>query len=167
MSDNDYTAPNHDGTEPLDNPADEAIAHFFAAPQQFRQFKTVSALAEHLGLSRMTVYRRAKESDVVLRIESLVRQNMRVADLIVCRAWPGIVEAQVSQALAGNIRAAKFCQERAWRPSPIFPAAAPAPAIGSADAIAMWQEKIDESQAEELDASKEDPGTEQDENGQA
>jgi HTH domain len=74
-----------DGTEPLDDPASEAIAQFFAAPRQFRKFDSAKALAENLGVSRMTVYRRAEDADVVRRMEWLLRKSMRSGDLIACR----------------------------------------------------------------------------------
>ena len=150
------------GAEPLDDLAHEAIARFFAAPREFRQFPSVSALAEHFGISRMTVYRWAEDGDVVRRIEWLLRKSMRSGDLIVCREWPSIVEAQVTAALAGDTRAAAFCLNRAWRQeTPIFGEVTTEPAIGGADALTLWQEKTNETaQAEELEAAEENPGTE-------
>ena len=152
----------YDGSEPLDDPADEAVAKFFAAPRQFRQFPSVCALAEHLGVSRMTVYRRAEDVDVVQRIEWLLRKSMRSGDLIVCREWPSIVEAQVTAALAGDTRAAAFCLNRAWRQeTSILGEVTTEPAIGGADALALWQEKTNETaQAEKLEAAEENPETE-------
>jgi len=156
----------YDGTTALNDPAHEAVARFFAAPRQFRQFPSAAALAEHFGVSRMTVYRWAEAVDVVRRTRWLLERSMRFGDLIACREWAGIVQAQVEAALAGDTRAAIFCQNRAWHHVPIFPNEPPAPAIGGADAIAMWHEKIDESRAEELDAAKKDPQMEQGKNGQ-
>lgn len=151
----------YDGTEPLDDPADEAIAQFLAAPQEFRQFKSVSALAKHFNLSRMTVYRRKENVDVVERIKWLLEKSMLFGDLIACREWAGIVKAQVKAALGGDIRAALFCQNRAWRQGSLncFGVETIEPSIAGADAITLWQEKPNEqSQAEELEA-KENPGT--------
>ncbi|MGB9242824.1 MAG: hypothetical protein WCC03_05680 [Candidatus Acidiferrales bacterium] len=160
-SNDDMTSNDYDGTKPLDDPADEAVALFFAAPRQFRQFKSASALAEHLGVSRMTIYRRAEDVDVAQRIMWLLRRSMRYADLLACREWPGIVQAQVTAALAGDLRAAMFCQNRAWRQSlDCLGVETIEPAIAGADAITLWQEKTNEqSEAEELEA-KENPGTE-------
>jgi hypothetical protein len=148
------------GAEPLDDPAYETIAQFFAAPRQFRQFKSVGALAEHFGLSRMTIYRRLEDVDVILRIKWLVRKSMLSGDLIACLEWHGIVEAQVRAALAGDLRAAMFCEGRAWRQSSIGDTS-PEPAIAGVHAIAIWQEKANETaQAEEVEAAKENPETE-------
>jgi hypothetical protein len=151
----------YDGTEPLDDPAFEAIAQFFAAPRQFRRFRSVNDLAKNVGACRMTIYRRLENVDVMLRIKWLVRKSMLSGDFTACLEWHGIMEAQVRAALAGDLRAAMFCQNRAWRQqTSIFGEVTIEPAIGGADAIAMWQEKTSApSQAEELEA-KENPGTE-------
>jgi len=106
------------GAEPLDDPVYETIAQFFAALRQFRQFKSVGALAEHFGLSRISIYRRLEDVDVILRIKWLVRKSMLSGDFIACLEWRGIMEAQVKAALNGDIRAAVFCQQRAWRQEP-------------------------------------------------
>jgi hypothetical protein len=170
MKPNDQNAPNghevvrqtdYDGTDPLDDPADEVIAKFFAAPSQFREFESVSALAEHLRISRMTAYRRAKNDDVIQRIKWLLRKSMQGGDLTACREWPGIVQAQVKAALAGDLRAAMFCQNRAWHQSlDLFGVETIEPAVGGADAITLWQEKTEQSEAEEPEAGKENPETE-------
>jgi hypothetical protein len=144
----------YDATEPLDNPAFEAIAQFFAAPSQFRQFSSVVALAGHLGISRMTIYRWSKDVDVVQRIEWLLRRSMRSGDLIAAREWRAIVEAQVRAAIAGDTRAAVFCQNRAWSESLIPGGVITVPAVGGADAIAMWQERTEPSEGEKLEANE-------------
>ena len=152
------------GAEPLDDPAYETIAQFFAAPRQFRQFKSVGALAEHFGLSRMTIYRRLEDVDVILRIKWLVRKSMLSGDLIACLEWHGIVEAQVRAALAGDLRAAMFCEGRAWRQSSNFGVMTTEVAIAGVDAIAIWQEKANEPSQAELEPAKDNPGMEQDKN---
>jgi len=152
------------GAEPLDDPAYETIAQFFAAPRQFRQFKSVGALAEHFGLSRMTIYRRLEDVDVMLRIKWLVRKSMLSGDLIACLEWHGIVEAQVRAALAGDLRAAMFCEGRAWRQSSNFGVMTTEVAIAGVDAIAIWQEKANEPSQAELEPAKDNPGMEQDKN---
>jgi hypothetical protein len=146
----------YDGSTALENPACEAIAQFFAAPRQLKQFKSANALAEHFGISRMTVYRRAQNDDLILRIRWLLRKSMQGADLLACREWPGIVQAQVTAALAGDFRAAMFCERRAWRQSlDCFGVETIEPAIAEADAITLWQEKTTEqSEAEELQAEE-------------
>jgi hypothetical protein len=139
----------YDGTEPLDDPAYKAIAKFFAAPRQFRQFSSVSALAEHFGVSRMTIYRRAQNNDVVQRIKWLLRKSMLSGDVIACQEWPGIVQAQVTAALAGNLRTAMFCQNRAWRQGlDCLGGETIEPAIAGADAITLWGETDEQSEAE-------------------
>ena|ERR1700719_1160698 len=152
------------GAEPLDDPAYETIAQFFAAPRQFRQFKSVGALAERFGLSRMTIYRRLEDVDVMLRIKWLVRKSMLSGDLIACLEWHGIVEAQVRAALAGDLRAAMFCEGRAWRQSSNFGVMTTEAAIAGVDAIAIWQEKANEPSQAELEPAKDNPGMEQDKN---
>jgi len=155
----------YDGTKALDDPAHEAVARFFAAPRQFRQFPSVAALAEHFGLSRMTVYRWAETVDVELRIRWLVTQSMLLGDLTACREWQGIVQAQVDAALDGDTRAAIFCLNRAWRQQrSLFGEMTTGPAIGGAHAIGLWQEK-ELSQAEAPEAAKENPGMKQSQNG--
>jgi hypothetical protein len=148
----------YDGAEALDDPAHEAIAVFFATSRQFRQFKSVSALAEQFGVSRITIYRRAADVDVVQRIKWLLERSMLSGDLIACREWAAIVKAQVEAALAGDTRAAMFCQSRAWRQNSTFDSNATEPAIAGVDTIATWLEAPNEfSTAEELDQAKENP----------
>lgn len=150
----------YDGTEALDDAAREAVALFFASPRQFRQFKSVSALAEQFGVSRITIYRRAADVDVVQRIKWLVQSSMLFGDLIACREWAGIVKAQVEAALAGDTRAAMFCQSRAWRQISTFDSNATEPAVAGVDTIATWLEETNEvSTAEEPDRAKENPET--------
>jgi hypothetical protein len=116
----------------------------------------------------MTVYRRAENIDVVQRIKWLLGKSMLFGDLIACREWPGIVKAQVQAALAGDTRAAMFCQNRAWRQSSsILGGVVLEPATGGADAIATCVEGINEvSQPEELDAAKDNPEMDQGKNPQ-
>lgn len=157
-----------DGSERLDSPGYEAIAQYFASPAQFRQFKSVSALAEHLGVSRMTIYRRVENVDVVQRIKWLLQKSMLFGDLIACREWAAIVKAQVQAALSGDTRAAIFCQNRAWRQSSsILGDVVFEPATGGVDALATSVEEISEvSQTEQLDVAKEDPRMDQGNNPQ-
>jgi hypothetical protein len=157
-----------DGSERLDDPAHEAIAQFFATPLQFRRFKSVRALAEHFGVSRMTIYRRAENVDVVQRIKWLLERSMHFGDLIACREWAGIMKAQVQAALSGDTRAAIFCQNRAWRQSSsILGDVVFEPATGGVDALATSVEEISEvSQGQELDAVEENSKMDQGRNPQ-
>jgi hypothetical protein len=82
----------YDGTKPLRHAALETVAQFFASPTQFRQFSSVFALAEHLGVSRMTIYRWSQNVDVVVRVQWLLSRSMRSGDLIAAREWRAIVE---------------------------------------------------------------------------
>ncbi len=156
----------YDGSEPFDDPAYEAIAQFFATPQQFRRFKSVSALAERFGVSRMTIYRRAGNVDVVQRIKWLIERSMRFGDLIASREWAGIVQAQVDAALAGDTRAAMFCMNRAWRQCSLFDGVTVEPALAGAKNIPTWLAENEVSKPEELDAAKENPEVEQGKNPQ-
>ena len=146
----------YDGTKALNDPAHEAVARFFAAPRQFRQFPSVAAIAEHFGVSRMTVYRWAGAVDVVRRTRWLLERSMRFGDLIACREWAGIVEAQVNAALGGDTRAAMFCLNRAWRQqSSTFGEITVEPATERADAMTIWHEKT-----MNLEVDKDDQGME-------
>src|ERR1700730_16401090 len=46
----------HDRREPLEYPGHETVAQFMATPQSMREFKSVTALAKHLGVTRKTIY---------------------------------------------------------------------------------------------------------------
>ena len=136
------------------------IAQHFAAPLQFRQFSSVVALAEHLGVSRMTCYRWSKDVDVVARIEWLLGRSMRSGDLIPAREWRSIMEAQVRAALRGDTRAAEFCLKRAWRrQTSILGEVTIEPAIGGADALMLWQETNETAQEEKEQTAEENPET--------
>jgi len=148
--------------KPTPDPAHEAVALFFASPRQFRKFKSVSALAEQFGVSRVTIYRWAADVDVVQRIKWLVDSSMFFGDLIACREWAGIVKAQVEAALAGDTRAAMFCQSRAWRQISTLDGKATETAIAGVDTIATWLEETNEvSTAEEPDKANENPEIQQ------
>ena len=152
---------NYDGSQPLDYPAHEAIAQFLATPKQFRQFKSTAVLAKHFNVSRMTIYRWAQDIDVVKRAEWLSRGNMVLGDFIACREWPSIVRAQVAAALAGDTRAAIFCQNRAWFPSLDLNTPINTPTletvIEGANNVAPLLEEDETSQSEELGTAKENP----------
>ena len=101
-------------TKPLDSPADEAIAEYLATPKSIRQFKSFSELAQHFNISRMTAYRRSKDSNVLQRVEWLLARHKLAGDLIARLHWGRIVAGQVKAAIAGDTKAAQFCKERAW-----------------------------------------------------
>lgn len=103
-----------DKTKPLDSPEDEAIAQYLATPKSIREFKSFSELAAHFNISRMTVYRRSKDSSILERVEWLLTHHKLAGDLIARLNWGRIVAGQVKAAVAGNTKAAIFCKERAW-----------------------------------------------------
>jgi hypothetical protein len=102
------------GHNTLDNPAHEALAHFLITPRTEREFKSLTALAEHFKISRMSVHRWKKNGDVLRRAEWLSRENKLVGDFIARREWQRIVAVQVNLAKRGNTAAARFCKRRAW-----------------------------------------------------
>jgi hypothetical protein len=114
-----------DKTEPLDSPADEAIALHLATPKSIREFKSFSELATHFNISRMTAYRRSKDSSILERVEWLLMHHQLAGDLIARLNWGRIVAGQVKAAVAGDTKAAQFCKERAWpeveSPFDLFP----------------------------------------------
>jgi hypothetical protein len=103
-----------DKTKPLNSPEDEAIAQYLATPKSIREFKSFSELATHFNISRMTVYRRSKDANVLERVEWLLTHHKLAGDLIARLNWERIVAGQVRAAVAGNTKAAIFCKENAW-----------------------------------------------------
>jgi len=104
----------YDRTKPLDSPEDEAIAQYLSTPKSIREFKSFGELAKHFNISRMTAYRRSKDSSILQRVEWLLMSHKLAGDLIARRSWERIVAGQVKAAVAGNTKAAQFCKERAW-----------------------------------------------------
>ncbi len=155
---------NYNGSQPLDYPGDEAVAQFLAAPKQCRQFKSVAALAKHFDVSRTTIYRWAQDRDVVKRTEWLAMRNMGFGDFIACREWPGIVKAQVAAALAGDTRAAIFCQNRAWPEDLSFSRFSIEAAIEGAINVETLLEVDETPESEELGSAEENPEMEEDKN---
>ena len=102
----------------LDPPEDEAIAQFLATPKSIREFKSLTDLAKHLNISRMTLYRRTKDPIILQRAEWLVTHHMLAGDLIARLHWERIMAGQVKAAVAGDTKAAQFCRERAWPEDP-------------------------------------------------
>ncbi|MGB2890895.1 MAG: hypothetical protein WBC04_24650, partial [Candidatus Acidiferrales bacterium] len=103
----------YNGQEPLDYPGHEALAQHLATARSEREF-TLTALAEHFKVSRMTVHRWKRDPDVLRRADYLARANKPAGDLIVKANWELIAWAQVDKAIAGDTQAAKFCERRAW-----------------------------------------------------
>lgn len=100
------------------DPPDEAIAQFLATPKSIREFKSLTDLAKHLNISRMTLYRRTKDPIILQRAEWLVTHHMLAGDLIARLHWERIMAGQVKAAVAGDTKAAQFCRERAWPEDP-------------------------------------------------
>jgi hypothetical protein len=105
---------NFNGQDPLDYPGHEALAQFLATPRSEREFKSLTALAGHFKVTRMTVHRWKRNPDVLRRAELVARGNKPAGDLIAKANWKPIVRAQVDAAIAGDTQAAKFCERRAW-----------------------------------------------------
>lgn len=103
-----------DGRKPLDSPEDEAIAQYLAAPKSIRDFRSFSELAAHFRITRMTVYRHAKDPIVLQRVDWLLAHHKLAGDLIARLHWERIVAGQVKAAVAGDTKAAQFCKEQAW-----------------------------------------------------
>jgi hypothetical protein len=103
-----------DKTKPLDQPEDEAVAQYLSTPKSIREFKSLSDLAKHFGISRMTVYRRTKDLIVLERVEFLLTYHKLAGDLLPRLHWERIMAGQVKAAAAGDTKAAQFCKERAW-----------------------------------------------------
>ena len=101
-------------TKPLDSPQEEAVAQHLATPKSFREFKSFIELAKHFNTSRMTIYRRTKDLNVLQRVEWLSMNHKRAGDLVVRVNWPRIMLGQVKAAIAGDTKAAQFCKECAW-----------------------------------------------------
>lgn len=154
----------YDGNKPLDFPGHQAIAQFFAAPKQFRRFESCAALAKHFHVSRMTVYRWARDRDVVRRIEWLSLRNIVFGDFIACREWPAIVKAQVAAALAGDTRAAIFCQNRAWPEDWDSSTMSLEASIEGAINLETSLEGDEKSEAAELGSADENPEVAEDKN---
>ena len=105
--------------KPLDSPADEAIAEYLATPKSIRQFKSFSELATHFNISRMTVYRRSKDLNILKRVGWLLKEHKLAGDLIARLHWGRIVAGQVKAAIRGDTKAAQFCKEAAWPEQPL------------------------------------------------
>jgi HTH domain len=106
--------PNYNGDEPLEFPGDEEVAVFLATPKSEREFDSISALAEHLNVSRMTIYRRRQDIEVLRRAEFLLTQNKVIGKLNIRREWADITEKLVEQAKSGNVHAVKLCKDLAF-----------------------------------------------------
>lgn len=102
------------GGDPLSDPDKETVAQFLACPRDLREHPSQNKLAEHIGKSRMTVYRWSREPAVQTRAEWLLFSEKQAGRITVRSRWNAIVEAQISAALGGNTQAARFCGEQAW-----------------------------------------------------
>jgi hypothetical protein len=155
---------NYDGSKPLDYPGHEALAQYLAAPQRFRRFRSITALAIQFNVSRVTVYRWAQHLDVVRRAAWLSAHNRILGDFIACREWPAIIRAQVTAALAGDTRAAIFCQSRAWPEGIDFAAPSLEEAVEGEINVGTFLEE-DEAviQSEQPGTANKNPGAQEDE----
>jgi hypothetical protein len=106
--------PRHNGREPLDYPGHEALAQFLAAPKSDREFKSLTALANHFNVTRNTAHRWKRDIDVMQRAHWLSTRNQMAGDLVARREWPEIMERAAQLAKSGDVPAMKFCESRAW-----------------------------------------------------
>lgn len=109
--------PNYDGSRSL-RPELETVAQFVATPRHFREIETFADLAQHLAVSRMTVYRWTRHPDVLKRVGYLLAENELKGDLVARLHWERIVQGQIQAAIKGDTKAALFCERRAW-PTPL------------------------------------------------
>jgi hypothetical protein len=96
-----------DEGEPLAHAGHEATAHFLVTPELFREIKSVTALAAHLKVSRMTVHRWTKNREVLRRVKRLAGEEVMLAATIARRELPEITEKMILKAKGGDVRAAK------------------------------------------------------------
>jgi hypothetical protein len=105
----------YDGREPLPYAGHEAVAQFLAAPPtSLREFKSLTALAAHFKVTRMTVHRWKQDSDVMQRAYWLSKRNKIAGDLLARQAWLRIMEKVIEMAKNGDFRAIKFIEFHAW-----------------------------------------------------
>ena len=104
----------YDGSEPLAYAGHEAIAQFLAAPTSLRKFKSLTVLAAHFKVTRMTVHRWRQDIDVMQRVYWLSMRNKIAGDLLARQGWLGIMKKVIEMAMEGDFRAIKFLESRAW-----------------------------------------------------
>jgi hypothetical protein len=104
----------YDGREPLPYPGHEAVAQFRAAPPSLRKFESLTALATHFKVTRMTVHRWRQDIDVMQRTYWLSMRNKVAGDLLARQAWVRIMKKVIEMAKKGDFRAIKFIESRAW-----------------------------------------------------
>jgi transposase-like protein len=103
------------GREPLADSRLETVAQFLATPKSERELKSVTALAKHLEVARKTIHLWVKNLRVHQRAQHLTACKQREGDLIARRNWPSIMQAMSEHAMKGNVGAARYAGERAWR----------------------------------------------------
>jgi hypothetical protein len=104
----------YDGREPLIYPGHEAVAQFLAAPTSLRDFKSLTALAAHFNVTRVTVYRWKHDVNVLRRAYWLSMRNKIAGDLLARQAWLPIMKKGIEMAKNGDFRAIKFIESQAW-----------------------------------------------------
>lgn len=102
------------GSQPLDYEPHEALAQYLAAPEGMGEFNSITSIAKHFKVTRVTVHRWSHLSAVLQRAEWLSKRNKLSGDLFARRNWERVMRAQVKKAIAGDCQAAKFVQENAW-----------------------------------------------------
>jgi hypothetical protein len=108
------TSGEYRGSKPLDYEAHEALAQYLAAPEGMGEFKSITAIAEHFKVTRVTVHRWSHNPVVLQRAEWLSKRDWLSGVLFARRSWERVMRAQVKKAITGDTQAARFVQENAW-----------------------------------------------------
>jgi hypothetical protein len=104
----------YDGREPLPYAGHESVAQFLAAPASLRKFKSLTALAAHFEVTRMTVHRWKQDIDVMQRAYWLSMRNKIAGDLLARQASLRIMKKVIEMAVNGHFRAIEFVWSRAY-----------------------------------------------------
>jgi hypothetical protein len=104
----------YDGREPLPSAGHECVAQFLAAPTSLRKFESLTALATHFKVTRMTVHRWKQDIDVMRRTYWLSMRNKVTGDLLARQAWVRIMKKVIEMAKKGDFRAIEFIERHAW-----------------------------------------------------
>ncbi len=108
---------NH-ASEPLASEAREALAQFLSTPVPMREFRSITSIAKHYKVSRMSVYRWKRDSAVLQRVEILSKRNWLPGVLLARLNFESTVRAQIKKAIRGDTKAARYVHEIAWIEAP-------------------------------------------------
>jgi hypothetical protein len=103
-----------DGCAQLAHAGREAVAQFMASPTFLRKFKSLTALAAHFKVTRMTAYRWKQDNDVTQRAYWLSMRNKIAGDFLARQGWLRIMKKVIEMAQKGDFRAIEFIERHAW-----------------------------------------------------